>query len=283
MRDPFQVDGPTCISFSGGRTSAYMLWRVLQSNGGLPPDARVIFANTGKEAEETLQFVRDCSDRWGVHITWVEYRIGSGFAVVDFESASRNGEPFDQIIKQRGYILPNPRSPYCSSELKSRSMHRYLRSIGFESWESFVGIRADEPIRVGRFRANPHPESPNEEICLPLADAGVTRYDVSEFWAEQSFDLGLQNYNGNTAEGNCDLCFRKHPDRIKSLVALKPSRAAWWIEKEAQADKFATGDGNRFRNDRPSYAQYAKFAEQQTDAFGHANAEQEAIACFCGD
>lgn len=55
--DPFKITEPTCISFSGGRTSAYMLWRVLQSNGGLPKEAIVCFANTGKEDEATLQFV----------------------------------------------------------------------------------------------------------------------------------------------------------------------------------------------------------------------------------
>ena len=51
--NPFLIKEPTCISFSGGRTSAYMLWRVLQSNGGLPIEAIVCFANTGKEDEAT--------------------------------------------------------------------------------------------------------------------------------------------------------------------------------------------------------------------------------------
>jgi len=60
MSDPFKIEEPTVISFSGGRTSAYMLWRVLQSNNGLPDEAIVCFANTGKEEEATLQFVHDC-------------------------------------------------------------------------------------------------------------------------------------------------------------------------------------------------------------------------------
>ena len=101
MHDPFKITQPTCISFSGGRTSAYMLWRVLQANGGLPADTVVCFANTGKEVEATLRFVRGCAKHWQVPIHWLEYRpTEPGFAVVDFDTASRKGEPFEALIRK---------------------------------------------------------------------------------------------------------------------------------------------------------------------------------------
>ena len=158
-RDPFAIDGPTCISFSGGRTSAYMLWRVLQSNDGtLPDDAHVCFANTGKEEEATLRFVRDCAEQWSVPITWVEYRPDApGFAVVDFDTASRNGEPFEAIIRKRNY-LPNPVTRFCTVELKIRAMHKHLKSMGWangDGWDQMVGIRADEQRRVSKIRDVP--------------------------------------------------------------------------------------------------------------------------------
>ena len=99
MSDPFKIIEPTVISFSGGRTSAYMLWRVLQSNNGLPDDAIVCFANTGKEEEATLEFVRDCEKNWNVPIVWLEYADNEQkFEIVNFETASRNGEPFEMLI-----------------------------------------------------------------------------------------------------------------------------------------------------------------------------------------
>lgn len=172
MRDPFKIDGLAAISFSGGRTSAYMLWRVLQAHGGkLPEGVEVCFANTGKEREETLRFVRDCALYWSVPIRWIEYRDNdAGFALVDFETASRNGEPFEAIIRKRQY-LPNPVTRFCTVELKIRAMHKYLKTLGWkdgDGWDQMVGIRADEQRRVAKIRARPSPETVKETMVLPL-------------------------------------------------------------------------------------------------------------------
>ena len=102
-----------------------MLWRVLQSNNGkLPEDAIVCFANTGKEEEATLEFVRDCGDKWNVPIAWIEYvwaeEPKDRFKVVDFKTASRNGEPFEELLNNKT-ILPNPVARFCSIELKIKT------------------------------------------------------------------------------------------------------------------------------------------------------------------
>jgi len=284
LRDPFLIDSPTCISFSGGRTSAYMLWRVLQSNGGLPGEAVVCFANTGKEDEATLRFVRDCGKHWSVPIVWVEYRNDErGYAVVDFETASRNGEPFEAIIRKRNY-LPNPVTRFCTVELKIRAMHKHLKSLGWKNgdgWDQFVGIRADEERRVSKIRARPSPETVKETMCLPLADAGITIRDIDAFWSAQPFKLGLPTVNGKTLAGNCDLCFLKAGNQVQTLISEKPERAVWWASMEALALALASKpSGARFRSDRPSYQAMLDNSRDQVDAFGYADA---GIDCFCGD
>lgn len=277
----FKIDGPTCISFSGGRTSAYMLWRVLDENQGLPDEAKVCFANTGKEDEATLRFVDRCSKEWNVPITWVEYRNAEEtkdrFTVVTFETASRDGEPFEAIIRQRNY-LPNPVSRFCTVEMKVRAIHRYLKSIGWTEWDSMLGIRADEQRRLAKIGNQDYGK--HEEKIAPLGKAGITKEMVGEFWRNQSFDLELPNINGVTYHGNCDLCFLKGTSQTMSLIREKPERAVWWAKMEALALALASKpEGARFRKDRPSYAEMKKFAEEQTDFFG----DDETIACFCGD
>lgn len=282
MADPFKIDSPTCISFSGGRTSAYMLWRVLQSNGGLPDEAKVCFANTGKEDEATLRFVDRCAKEWEIPIAWVEYINADDtkdrFRLVDFETASRNGEPFEAIIRKRNY-LPNPVSRFCTVEMKVRAIHRYLKSIGWTEWESMLGIRADEQRRLAKIGQQDYGK--HEEKLAPLGRVGVTKEIVGDFWKAMPFDLELPNMNGVTMHGNCDLCYLKGGSQIFSLIQEKPERAVWWAKMEALALALASKpDGAKFRTDRPSYASMLKFSQEQRDMF---DKDEEAISCFCGD
>jgi 3'-phosphoadenosine 5'-phosphosulfate sulfotransferase (PAPS reductase)/FAD synthetase len=258
-----------------------MLWRVLVAHDmSLPADAVVCFANTGKEEEATLRFVQDCSEHWGVHITWLEYQQAEPrFKVVTFETAARNGEPFEAVIAQRGGYLPNRVARYCSSELKTRTMHRYLKAQGWTEWDTLIGIRADEPRRVAKFTTNSKPEGKHEEVWMPLARVGVSADEVGRFWREAAFDLGLPNMNGKTMHGNCDLCYLKPASQVLSLITEKPERAIWWAEQEAKAQAVA-GSAARFRDDRPSYSQMSAFAESQRDMF---DPNEEGISCFCGD
>lgn len=270
---PFKITEPTVISFSGGRTSAYMLWRVLQENGGLPEEAKVCFANTGKEDEATLKFVKDCETNWGVDIVWLEYRnTDQKFDVVDYSTASRNGEPFEAIIRKRG-MLPNTRARFCTVELKIRTMRRFLQSLGWPEWDNMIGIRYDEQRRVVKMQPDHKAENP----IMPLAKAGVVKKDVLDFWAQSHFDLQLPVINGETIGGNCDLCFLKSLPKITTLIAQQPEKAIWWAKQEEWAQTQTNGDGGRFRIDRPQYADIHKFIDRQGDMF------EESIECFCGD
>ena len=275
MLDPFKITEPTCISFSGGRTSAYMLWRVIQSGGGqLPCQAIVCFANTGKEDEATLKFVQDCSENWNVEVHWIEFlNADPAFKRVTFETASRDGEPFEALIRKRNY-LPNPVTRFCTVELKIRSIHKYLKSLGWDHNESmdWVGMRADEQRRAAKIA---------DKSRIPLVTAGITKSDISAFWKAQPFDLGLPNNNGVTMHGNCDLCFLKGGAQVLSLIAEKPERAIWWARMEALALALASKpSGAVFRSDRPSYSAMIKYAAEQSDMF---DPNEEAISCFCGD
>lgn len=286
MSNPFVTSGPTCISFSGGRTSGLMLRKVLMAHGGkLPADCRVVFANTGKEAEETLLFVRACAELWRVPIVWVEFRPdGDGWVQVEFATASRRGEPFEALIRKRNY-LPNPVARFCTVELKILRAVDYMRSLGYAEHEVLVGFRADEPARLAKLRANPSGGTAGVDRRAPLADAGITRWDVARFWQSSDFDLALPNVDGTTMHGNCDLCFLKHSAIVASLIAERPSRAVWWARQEGSISNPSITNGGTFRNDRPSYAQMLAFTQAQADAFGHAAAQvEDGIECVgCTD
>lgn len=203
------------INFSGGRTSAYMTKRLIDE--GLT-DFIVTFQNTGKELPQTLDFINECDMRWNLNIVWLEYRQPATFEVVTYKTASRNGQPYDALLKQRPSSIPNHQFRFCTLELKINTLKRYLKSIGVEDYISINGIRYDEPRRWGKVI---------EDVELPLVKWKTTKKDVLDFWSKQPFDLKV-----NEPYGNCDCCFLKGKGKLAIIAKEKPELFDWWIEKE---------------------------------------------------
>jgi len=257
-------EGNVQIAFSGGRTSAYMLHQILEANGGLPDRVEVTFQNTGREMPETLDFVAEVGSRWGVGIVWLEYRAAKPlWEQVSHNSASRNGEPFDQLINRKQY-LPNQQSRFCTTEMKIRTAKRYLMHIGWKHWTNCVGIRADEPHRLNK----PKPKD-RWTVWTPLADAGVGRHHVTEFWDRQPFDLRLTNVKGNCWLGNCDGCFLKSEASVAAFTRDFPERAAWWEAAEARVSAMEGSKGrpadNAWFSKRYSRKEMREFMARQGD------------------
>jgi 3'-phosphoadenosine 5'-phosphosulfate sulfotransferase (PAPS reductase)/FAD synthetase len=207
------------INFSGGRTSAYLTKRLIDEGG----DYLVTFQNTGKELPQTLDFVHECDTRWNLGIVWLEYRQPATFEVVTYKTASRNGEPYDQLLKQRPSAIPNMQFRYCTMELKIMTLKRYLKSIGVTDYTSFNGIRYDEPRRWQKVKDS------DIDVELPLVKWKITKQDVLSWWKKQDFDLMV-----NEPYGNCDCCFLKGKGKLATIAKEKPELFDWWIEKESK-------------------------------------------------
>jgi 3'-phosphoadenosine 5'-phosphosulfate sulfotransferase (PAPS reductase)/FAD synthetase len=266
--NPYRLDPPFYVSFSGGRTSGYLLRHVLDAfDGTLPNGCHVLFANTGKEHESTLEFVHEIEKRW-CPVTWLEFRNADPipvFQIVNFETASRDGRPFMELNERFDY-LPNAVSRSCTGQLKVSTMQRYLRSTGVKIADitAILGLRADEPRRVSRVK-----NDQTRNLAVPLADAGVTRDHVNSWWSMQEFDLRLPN--NDDAYGNCDLCFLKSRAKIERIMEREPERAEWWINQE-------TLKGKPFRSDRGTYKQILHQVTIQGKLFG---GEDDSIPCDC--
>jgi len=289
--NPFHIYEPSVISFSGGRTSGYMLYRIIEEHGGRLPDyVHVVFANTGREMPETLDFVEHCAKAWHVDIVWVElsdyFKAGvytkgrhkgkpiykATTKIVNHATASRNGEPFEILLRRRNY-LPNVVQRFCTSELKIRRIGQYLETIGTIE-NQYIGIRADEARRAAKIKGK---REQGREMVLPLYDARIIARDIGVFWKAQPFDLQLPNNDGVTDWGNCDLCFLKGYDKKMSIIRARPDLAEWWIKQEREISGRHEVN-RRFNKDHPTYSEMLDGVNGQPELLGF----DDSFSCYCG-
>lgn len=278
--NPYLIDTPALISFSGGRTSGFMLYKILEAyNFNLLPDIYVCFANTGKERPETLDFVNECAKQWKVNIIWLEYqRHAPYYKEVSFENASREGQPFTELIDTKK-CLPSVFRRFCTADLKVRPITNLLkRKYKLDCWDMVIGLRYDEPQRVANMKNN---DSKDWSTVMPLHENKITKRDIMTFWASQSFDLQLKPY-----QSNCELCFLKSYKQKINIIESNPPSYTWWITQE---NKFVYQDKKQnkslpvlFQRNGLTYKQLEEIALSQESLFDLLN-EDNPIDCFCTD
>lgn len=204
---------PLLISFSGGQTSAYMTYCLMNDEAILHEyEPYIVFANTGLEHKKTIDFIHQCEKYFNWNVIWLEAVVqhekgkGTRHRIVNYETAARNGEPFRDVVAK--YSLPNVKFRHCTRELKQSVIFSYCREMfGMVNVDTAIGIRADETRRIVK--------SSKQKIMYPLIDLyPVDKQDVLDFWAGMPFQLGLPEYLGN-----CVSCFQKSDKKL--LKALQ--------------------------------------------------------------
>ena len=212
------------VMTSGGRTSMFLA-KYIKENTKYK-NVLFVFLNTGKEKEETLLFVEKCDKEFNLNVIWLEAKIihkkqiGTTYKIVDFKTASRNGEPFEEMLKK--YSLPNNMASNCTRELKLRPVEAFIRN-NYKDFDVYriIGIRADEQHRKSN-------NATSEKLLYPLCDEiKVDAKFIRNWWENQTFDLELKDY-----EGNCDLCFKKSLKKRLTIVKENPKIAEWWEKME---------------------------------------------------
>lgn len=226
------------INFSGGKTSALMTILLKPTE-----DDIVLFCDTGREHPLTYKFIDDFEKNEGIKVIRISYDGG-----------------FEGML-ERNKFLPNVAIRKCTVELKIKTAKRYLRALGIQRFENYIGFRADEQKRIN--------ESQYKKVLnkFPLFEMGINKADVNQYWLNKSYNLEVPSILGN-----CDLCFLKGKNSIISILQHYPELADKWIADEKRI-------GATYFKDI-SYEQMLEIAQKQLNLFD-LEKQLPAYSCSC--
>lgn len=198
------------LGLSGGKDSAalaiYMRDRV--------PEMEYVFCDTGKELDETYEFLLRMEAFLGKRI----HRLVSE-------------RTFEHYLKLYGGYLPSSRVRWCTRLLKLKPFEEY---IGSDEAVNYVGIRADEN-REGYLSTKP-----NITSVFPFRTDGITKGDVVRILEESG--VGIPAYYSWRSRSGCFFCFFQRKEEWVSLSEIHPDL----FEKAKAYERVDSGTGERY-------------------------------------
>ena len=200
------------VSFSGGRTSAFMASVLLDVFHG---EVDFIFMDTGAEHPKTYEFIQRCDQHFGLNLVCLRGRFNQPlgkshtYEVVSSSDIGPDNGPFAEMMSKYG--TPTVNSAWCTSRMKEETHGKYCNdTYGKDAYATWIGIRADEPKRLKRMGRDPR-----LRFLAEVSDAG--KPDILEWWSNQPFDLEIPEHLGN-----CVFCIKKSIAKLARATNEEP-------------------------------------------------------------
>ncbi|HDD9014601.1 TPA: phosphoadenosine phosphosulfate reductase family protein [Escherichia coli] len=238
------------ISFSGGRTSAYMTLEVLK----IHPDAEVIFMDTGGEHPKTYEFIKNLSSHFNIKITCLRcvppaIKYGKfSYEIISIDDIKCDLVPWRRILEHYGH--PYIGGAFCTHRMKQLPFEKYCdEHYGKGNYERWLGIRADEPRRLHE-----------REGFHYLADiSDFEKQDIIDWWSWQSFDLEIPEHLGN-----CVFCIKKSNKKLSLAARDEPELYDQFCSCIAEHD-CKEGKPEMYRNKMALQDVIAMFRMEETE------------------
>lgn len=222
------------VSFSGGRTSAYMVYLMEQKRKIDGWDVHYVFCDTGAEHPKTYEFIKNVVRHFGIKLTCLKASIpseagkGPVFNIIDIDSIGWDLSVMkDMVAKYGNFTVSRPK---CTDRLKTVILDKWRRAeFGKGNYYTWLGIRADEPSRLKFINENHDlftKKNTNPQNIRYLAEiSNFTKQDVLDFWSQQHFDLEVEEHLGN-----CVFCIKKSDVKIARAAREEPELFEQWNE-----------------------------------------------------
>lgn len=220
---------PQVVSLSGGRTSGYLahIMQKMQKEHGW--NCSYVFMDTGAEAPETYEFIRNIVNEWGINLTVIrtvvhpEMNVGVTYREISLDEMGPDLKPWKDMIAKYG--VPTINTPYCTSRMKTEPHDKYCdHKFGKGNYTTWLGIRADEPQRLTYYDPNFDMFSmdvPEERAIRYLAELDLAgKKQINKWWSKQPFDLGIEDF-----AGNCVFCIKKGVNKLYAAAQAYPEMA----------------------------------------------------------
>jgi len=218
------------ISFSGGRTSAYLCHLAIEKFGR--ENCRFIYCDTGAEHPKTYEFIRKVNDHFKLDLICLRVVINpvlgkaNSYRVVPIADLTNDLQPFKDMMAKYG--TPYNRGAFCTQFMKSFPFQQYCDD-NYTDFEAWLGIRIDEPKRLGDMemrQADFFPAEKKPQKFRYLAEiSDFEKQDVLDWWSRMPFDLEI---NSNIV-GNCVFCVKRSPSMLAMAHRIEPVLANEFI------------------------------------------------------